>query len=897
MIETVREDNVGNGNKEIKKKLVRYDFLLAFFMAALMNFAALAFAGALPGQRWRFGGDIVTGKLNGGFWKYLFEGHFPEYRWNVGLGGNTLLSTAYGGMSPFNFIAFLIPDKYVALMLMIILETGVSAMLMQIFIKRVLKLESAMSIILACGYALGTYPTVYFGCLCLNDSVYMLPLVLLALDDFLKRKKIMPLSLVYAYCFICQFYCGFITGVFSFICFVLYLIIKGKDNKKQELAKIISGYVIAGALAVMISMCILYPVIMSYIGDGGSAFNKSEEMRILNPLLMLGASFWGRGIVLSEETPCIYCGMAVLPLSIFFFVNRSGNKKEKLFWGILLIIMILSLFINPLYSFWHIFNRPDGYTARFAIIISFILVSVAARGFKDFSPEEKNGKRLVAIGLVIFLTLVVSYVVWNVTDDRSFSDPVRMFTGNAILIVLWILIFFLKAFKTVKTVYLSTAIVILSVVELTAASYCVLKEYSGKDALEYANVKNAIEDFLTLTDADSENEEAQGDNNSSRTHISGPVYDHGDLLLNQGDWFDYMGVSMYTPAQNGHFLDTFYHMGDGISVAVLTYEGKTDLSDMLLGVKYRGRLTVDDTTGWHVIYDKNDKVLPIGFMVSGDINDFPEFTNDPFDNQNMLASAMAGKQIEIWTTADDRSIETSNLDIAVRPDGSGMISKISDGDVGGALITVPQLDHEHAYVYFSRMSNDGIKVHSEGGRIMDIELQSEGERAGNGTRSIDIYNSLLEMTGAEGMFYCVVADFDKPDAIYSFSNLCISYQNENALNELYDDLSAGGWKEEVFEDGYIKAVVNAEDDKTSLFMSIPYDKYWKAYIDGAEATVKPVVNDTFCSLDMPEGTHTVEMKYVVPGRKTGCIIALFGLIGWLITVISGLMTRFNKNPT
>ena len=53
-------------NDIIKRISAKYDFLISFFMAALMNFAALAFAGALPGQRWRFGGDIVTGKLNGG---------------------------------------------------------------------------------------------------------------------------------------------------------------------------------------------------------------------------------------------------------------------------------------------------------------------------------------------------------------------------------------------------------------------------------------------------------------------------------------------------------------------------------------------------------------------------------------------------------------------------------------------------------------------------------------------------------------------------------------------------------------------------------------------------------------------------------------------------------------
>ena len=60
-------------NDRIKRISAKYDFLISFFMAALMNIMALAFAGALPGQRWRFAGDVVTGKMSGGFWKYLFE--------------------------------------------------------------------------------------------------------------------------------------------------------------------------------------------------------------------------------------------------------------------------------------------------------------------------------------------------------------------------------------------------------------------------------------------------------------------------------------------------------------------------------------------------------------------------------------------------------------------------------------------------------------------------------------------------------------------------------------------------------------------------------------------------------------------------------------------------------
>lgn len=873
-------------NGKLKILSSKYDYLIAFFMAAMMNCAALAISGTLPGQKWRFGGDVVSGNLNGGFWKYLFEGHIPDYRWNVGLGGGTLLSIAYGGMSPFNIFAYLIPDKYAAYMLIIILETGVSAMLMQIFIKKVLKLESNNSIILACCYALGAYPTVYFGCLCLNDSVYMLPMVFLAMNELLRKKKVLPLSLAYAYCFICQFYCGFIVGIFSLICFILFLILKEKEVDRAGLKKMVSGYLIAGILAVLVSMSALFPVIRSYIGDGGSAFNISEGIRFLNPLLMLGSPFWGRGIALNEEAPCIYCGILTVLVCIHLFLNREVNRKEKLFWGMILLIMAVSLFVNPIYRFWHIFNRPDGYTARFAVIISFVIVSVAARGFK-FLPEGKENERTLAgMGIGVFFLLIVAYVAWTATADRSFSHPIRMFVGNAFLIVLWMLILYFKIVKDVRRLWWGIAVVALAVIELTAASCVIFKEYGDIDASEYNADRLATEVFLEKIRSDIESEDG-GD--SARTHISG-------LPFNQGDIYDYMGVSMYSPAQNGHFLDTFYHMGDGISVSVLTYDGKTDFSDMILGVRYRGKL-VNDGSGRNVAFDKNEKALPIGFMVSEDIKGFPKLTTNPFNNQNMIATAMSGRSMEIWSEAGDRSLESSNLEMAIRPDGSGMIRKVSEDEVGAAILSVPKSDFEHAYVYFSRMSNDGVKVHKAGGKIMDIELQSEGDRAGNGIRRLEIYNSLLEMASAENEFYCVIADFDDPESVYEFNDLYIYYQDEEKLNDLYDELNDGGWNEEEFTDGYIKASVDVTGDKTVLFMSIPYDKHWKAYLDGTETVVNPVINDTFCSIDLPQGIHTVEMRYVVPGRKTGYMLAVLGLLGWGSVISCELMTRFKKNPT
>lgn len=72
---------------------------------------------------------------------------------------------------------------------------------------------------------------------------------------------------------------------------------------------------------------------------------------------------------------------------------------------------------------------------------------------------------------------------------------------------------------------------------------------------------------------------------------------------------------------------------------------------------------------------------------------------------------------------------------------------------------------------------------------------------------------------------------------------------------------------------------NANEEYDSiLFMSIPYSKGWKCYIDGTEAHVMRAEYG-FSAVQVPGGAHKIQWKYCTPWLVIGIITAVSGFAG------------------
>lgn len=87
----------------------------------------------------------------------------------------------------------------------------------------------------------------------------------------------------------------------------------------------------------------------------------------------------------------------------------------------------------------------------------------------------------------------------------------------------------------------------------------------------------------------------------------------------------------------------------------------------------------------------------------------------------------------------------------------------------------------------------------------------------------------------------------------------------------------------VFEDERVEGTYNAEK-QTDLVLSIPYNKGWSATIDGKEVALSPAFGGGMSQIQVPEGSHRIEMRFQSPGFTVGCAASIAALAACLVVV-------------
>lgn len=74
------------------------------------------------------------------------------------------------------------------------------------------------------------------------------------------------------------------------------------------------------------------------------------------------------------------------------------------------------------------------------------------------------------------------------------------------------------------------------------------------------------------------------------------------------------------------------------------------------------------------------------------------------------------------------------------------------------------------------------------------------------------------------------------------------------------------------------------EKESVLYLSIPFNKGWKAVVDGKEVEITNI-DDGFLGINLDKGYHEIELYFVSPGLKLGAIITASGFLLVLIVLI------------
>lgn len=868
----------------MKKNILKNESIVSFFLAIMGCIVLLAFCNVLPGQDYVLLNDSSREVIPfiRMFYRHLLKGESLYYTWDIGLGVSTSVTYAFYVLSPVNLIVLLFKNNDVALVMLMVAKTGLSALLMSVFLKKCTRCCSCWNIAFSILYAFSNYQFMMFQNICLSDVVWLLPLLITSVFMFVKGKiSLFQLSVCYALCFVTQFYAGFLTGIYSMFFLLGLLIFRKNEMSSAKIRRLILKWILAVFAALSVSMLFLWPMLVTYFTNGGSAWNSFEIDRKIDLFAFVSSVLWGRGNIWCEETPTLYCGIITILLMPLYFTDKRIGKKEKILFIIALAALTISFFAEPVYEFWHLFNRPDGYTSRFSILYLFTCITIAGRekAFSGSDEEQtaerkiRNNKRIYEVSVVIMLVIVAGlYIYWSVTGQESFAHPLRMLAGNIGFIIAWLSTdMLMRGRRKPAGKYI---VVLIAMAEAVTAGYYPVKE-SGKrnsdNAIMIADRMLAATDVI-LNDSDK----------FYRANISGAD-------INQGAVYGFNGVSIFSSENYGDLLFTMFRLGDCVTPFSFSQTGGTDFTDMLFGVKYRGNIESD-------MY-LNENVLPIGFAVSDEIFDLKKENSgiDPFEEQNALASALC-EDVEVYKILDDISYQTYNMSCYMSDDRTGiMVNQIKD-EPGGMIVSSKDKGYKHAYAFVSKISSEeddavGIMKKTLGG---DIVLCSDKDRYGDGIRNLAIAPAIIEMdTGEEGHRLRII-DYDDPQYDFSFAKLCLYGQDDEAIDRIYNELNSNKFNLEIVTPGYITGNIDIPTNKNVLFLTVPYDRCWNAWIDGQKVEIKKAVFDSFCALSVSTGSHDVMLKYEPPGAWMKWFFFMIGFTVWISLIVKWRGNGENK---
>ena len=770
--------------------------------------------------------------------RVLQEGGSLDYTWNIGLGSNFASTYAYYLASPLNWVIALFSAKTVpmAMDIFIVLKAGLMGGTFTYYLTRHFGRNTYLASVFGIFYALSAYMAAFSWNLMWLDCLVLLPLIMLGLEELFKHKRVKLYTITTAIAILSNYYIGIMLAIFI-VFYSLYLLIfePGAEKRKAKdvlmsIVRVIWYSILAGLMA----MCVCLPAVYALFGTASSDFDFPQTFSFYNDLLAVlsKGSFVTEPAVFSGHFPNIFCTCAAFVLVPLFWINKRIKLRRKIGLTLLIAFFIFCFNSNIPTYIWHGLHFPNGLPCRqsFIFIALVLLISYeAVLRIKDY-----KGAQIYVVGILGIIANAVFYLLYKDEDFTLLSGAT-----TAGIIVIYSILFALWQKGKLKRTAAIVVMLLICIAETSINSAVTGYSTAGYDY--YTKDNDAINLLLNRIDDDSFYRVEKTDRNTK----------------NDGTWLNYKSASIFNSTSLSGLSDFYEAFGMQASMNAFSYYGHTPLTTMLLGVKYEiskypvmdELMTMIDQTTYSSDRDdvylyENEYVLGLGYAVNKGIDETFEYDMDnPFVTQNNFVYQSTGV-VNLFTITGHIYGEEASGGFAT--EGRGFLYITNEAEEANVII------YRDGSEYKNETFDD-----LENPQIIDLDDVKEGDV---------VYVTATDEDGEAVEIDAILAtmDYDK-------------------LEDVYNELSKSQLNIEEFDNGYVKGTVDIEDGK-SLFTTIPADEGWEVYVDGIKTDITKF-KDTFIMLDLTPGTHEIEFKFTVPGRKLGVIIALAALILFIISLI------------
>ncbi len=791
--------------------------------------------------------------------------------------GNTMWGILpYYLLSPFNFILLFFPAAQLpaAVYVITMIKIGACGVACYVFLKKVFH-SSYVPLIFSTCYALMSFNMVYLSHIMWIDGVLLLPVIALGIHRILDKKRPLCYILSLFLALVTNYYIGYMLCIFTVIYF-LYGVLRTlpKESKIKYIWKKAKTYLLSSVIAGGMAAVILLPAFFAL--SGGKATDSTHTPMLANDSVIdiLGNLYTAvfRFSDLRAGAPNIFAGIFILVLSVLFFVLKGISVKTKLLSAGLVAVFVLSFDFTQLDLIWHGFSPPNWFTHRYAFIFSFILIILAMESFQHLKSAKPGLCRYsITCGCVLAATVLLAYL-----NSRLSS---KLFLLDLLLILFFFILLYFVHMSRKKAV---STLATLSIAVVSSANMAV-NGYAVERSIGFNTSNQSFVDFYDQYSPVVE----KAKNLDSGFYRIEKDYMH---TFNDAMFFSYSGITHYSSNLKMSIVSFFDKMGyktNEEGVFISNAEGNTIAFDSIFNIKYFLSQGEYHSQYEHILQEngvnfyKNPYALGLGFTVPDSIGELGTGKSNAFQWQNeVLRQFVPEIQEDVFQPESLLDTKTENIKISEN-NGNIILEKIDAAQPARVI-----------YTYEKGNAADPVYICLENSeRAANIDIQLNGESVPYS----DYYH---------GMYYNYIHPINVPDAAQTYTisielladtfvlgTPCVYSQSMEVFQKYYEQLSDGSYHAEKNSSASFSGQVTAGENER-LFFSLPYDKGWTVYIDGQKAETESIFN-TFLSVKIPAGTHTVELSFIPPGLIAGGIISGISagaLAGYLV-----LLYRKDKN--
>ena len=762
------------------------------------------------------------------FLRKVKDGEPLYHSWRIGMGSNYLALYGYYSASPFNWLMLLVPQQFLIefMSYMVVFKIGLCGFTFAWYLKEKFQTKQLSILFFATFYAMSGFVAAYNWNVMWMDTLVLAPLIVLGLERLVREKKSGLYCVTLGLCILSNYYLSIMVCLFLCL-YALVLVpeLYGEDGWKaffKRLGGAVGRFAFYSLLAAGMASGILIPEAAALTATEFSDVNFPKKVTWYFSFFDVIARH-AAGV--QRETgldhwPNIFCSSAIFFLIPLYAANRNIRLKEKVGKLLLCAFFIISFSVNNLNFIWHGLNYPDSLPARQSFLYILLVLTMcfeAVYRHKGFSAKEL----LACTGLGLAYLLLAQKLV----DNDAFSTGIFLLTGA--LVALYALLLYCR--EKYRSNALAMRLISIFTLACVAFEATFNMAYTSVSTTSRSSYLDPLPAYQTLAERT-----MQEDTDFYRFEKFSRV------TKNDGALAGYPTASLFSSTANAAVESWYDRMGMSESKVFYCFDGQTPFTSALLNVRYMFSRADNEDPDLYTLIGQQDDVylykcnytLPAGFLLKDGWNlsssELEASSSDPLDLQNQMAYSLGASSPLFKPVVSDTSDQKTSF--TAKEEG-------------------------HYYAYTKNRKADTISLDS-------ASLTKTFKKVK--------YDYILDL-GRHPAGETVTLSDKEEQAL----DATVMMLDEAVLAQVLDTLS----QQPFAVDSWDSAHVNGHIDVTQpgqLVLSIPDEPGWTLKVNG-QVTEHEAYDDTFLSVCLTEGSHTIELSYRPAGLTAGIIVSLMSI--------------------